>query len=324
MPLVSVIIPVYNRASMLLDAVNSVLLQSYNNYEIIIIDDGSTDNTPELIQTLISSNSKIDSIRLQNGGPGLAREAGRLHAQGEFIQYLDSDDLLAPKKFELQVSALQKDTSAGACYGITDIEITNTAPSKNKRIHAWKKTGERIDTILPSMLASRWWGTSTALYRKQVCDLAGPWQAWINEEDWEYDCRIGMTNNKLCYVPEIVSIERQHNLQRLSSDGITDHNKVCARVHAHTAIIGHALSVDFEIKTPEFINLLKGSFLLSRQCAAIGLTNESQTLFKLVSPLLIKAKVNKKQLAIFKLATKLIGWQLAAKLALFTDRFRNQ
>jgi hypothetical protein len=322
--LVSVIIPVFNRPSMLTDAVNSVFAQSHSDFEIIIVDDGSTDSTPDIIQNLVISDPRVDSIRLPNGGPGLAREAGRVRAKGNFIQYLDSDDLLTPKKFELQILALKKAPNAGACYCITDIEITNLENNETQRVHAWKKTGEHIDTILPSMLASRWWGTSTALYRKETCDLAGPWQPWINEEDWEYDCRIGKANNNLCYVPKTLSVERQHTQSRLSNNGSTDHSKVCARVSAHTAIIGHALSVDFEVRTPEFINLLKGSFLLSRQCAAIGLTGESKTLLRLVAPLLIKANVNRKQLAIFRLATKIIGWRLAAKLALFTDRLRSQ
>lgn len=320
--LVSVIIPVYNRPHMLLDAVNSVLEQSHTNFEIIIVDDGSTDSTPDVIENLIASDSRIVSLRLQNGGPGLAREAGRLSAKGHFIQYLDSDDLLLPTKFENQIQALNNAPEAGACYCITDIEITHSDQRPKQRIRAWKKTGERIESILPSMLAERWWGTSTALYRKEICDLAGPWKDWINEEDWEYDCRIALKNNRLCYVPKTLSIERQHGESRLSNNGSTDPNKLIARASAHIAVIEHALNSSYDTDTTEFVTLLKASFLLCRQCGAAGLVNESKALFIISEQHLSNANINTKQLKLYRLATRLIGWQASAKLALFTDRFR--
>src|SRR5262245_21086983 len=95
--LVSTIIPVYNRPALLSEAVTSVLAQTYRPIEIIIVDDGSTDATPEIAQSLASAHpTEIRWLRIINGGPGAAREAGRRCARGAFIQYLDSDDLLHP------------------------------------------------------------------------------------------------------------------------------------------------------------------------------------------------------------------------------------
>src|SRR5437660_1100924 len=106
--LVSTIIPVYNRSAMLREAVGSVLAQTYRPIEIIIVNDGSTDETPQVCRRLAQANpSVVRVISRQNGGPGVAREAGRQLAMGEFIQYLDSDDLLHPLKFERQVAALR-------------------------------------------------------------------------------------------------------------------------------------------------------------------------------------------------------------------------
>src|ERR1044071_1274968 len=99
--LVSTIIPVYNRAGMLREAVESVLAQAYRPIEIIVVNDGSTDDTRCVAEALAATNlNEIRVIHQGNVGPGLAREAGRQAARGEFIQYLDSDDLLLPRKFE--------------------------------------------------------------------------------------------------------------------------------------------------------------------------------------------------------------------------------
>src|SRR5512143_4106165 len=93
--LVSTIIPVYNRQALLREAVASVLAQSYRPIEIIVVDDGSTDDTLAVCEELAGHRPDVvRTIRISNGGPGLAREAGRRFARGEFIQYLDSDDLL--------------------------------------------------------------------------------------------------------------------------------------------------------------------------------------------------------------------------------------
>lgn len=94
--LVSVVIPVYNRSGMLRRAVDSVLAQTWSQFEVIISDDGSTDDTPGFIESLCCAYpDRIRSVRNSNQGPGLAHEAGRQLVRGEFIQYLDSDDLLS-------------------------------------------------------------------------------------------------------------------------------------------------------------------------------------------------------------------------------------
>src|SRR5438128_9687032 len=101
--LVSTIIPVHNRPTLLREAVASVLAQTYRPIEIIVVDDGSTDNTAREVNALAESHPEVRAIHRDNGGPGPARETGRRAAQGEFIQYLDSDALLLPTKFALQV-----------------------------------------------------------------------------------------------------------------------------------------------------------------------------------------------------------------------------
>src|SRR5262245_49414298 len=201
--LVSAIIPVRNRPSLLREAVASVLAQTYRPVEIIIVDDGSTDETGREAEALAEAHSEVRAIHRQNGGPGPARETGRLAAQGEFIQYLDSDDLLLPIKFELQVTGLRRRGDCAVSYGKTRFYAYSDRPTDA----AWKRTGERIPAMFPSFLQSRWWGTSTPLYRREVTDLAGPWTELRNEEDWEYDCRIARNGGKLYCCDAFVSDE---------------------------------------------------------------------------------------------------------------------
>jgi glycosyltransferase involved in cell wall biosynthesis len=117
---VSTIIPVHNRPQLLREAVESVLAQTYRAIEVIIVDDGSTDETGEVADTFAQQHADmVRAIHQENGGPGLAREAGRIVARGEFVQYLDSDDVLLPRKFELQVGALMALTECVVSYGKT-------------------------------------------------------------------------------------------------------------------------------------------------------------------------------------------------------------
>jgi glycosyltransferase involved in cell wall biosynthesis len=117
--LVSTIVPVHDRPAMLVDAVESVLAQSYRPLEILIVDDGSTDDTPAVADALAADHPEVQAIHIPNGGPGVAREAGRRQARGEFVQYLDSDDVLLSEKFQSQVRALSADPESGECYGMT-------------------------------------------------------------------------------------------------------------------------------------------------------------------------------------------------------------
>ena len=155
---------------MLREAVASVLAQTYRPIEIVIVDDGSTDNdTPGGHRRLARAIQKVRGIRRPNGGPGLAREAGRAEARGEFIQYLDSDDLLMPRKFELQVAALEAHPECGVAYGIA----LSRCRGKRDRVHV--ETGQSDpEDDLPPFLVARWWDTPTPLYRRSVCDAAGP------------------------------------------------------------------------------------------------------------------------------------------------------
>lgn len=102
-PLVSIIIPCYNQAHFLKDAVRSVIEQTYSNWECIIVNDGSTDNTQELAKNLMNNDERIQYHNKDNGGLSSARNAGLDLSKGDFIQFLDADDCLEKTKLQKSV-----------------------------------------------------------------------------------------------------------------------------------------------------------------------------------------------------------------------------
>lgn len=138
---VSVIIPTYNRASVLKRAINSVLNQTYKNIELIIIDDGSTDETQELLDQL-----NLESIKTTNGGVSKARNLGIQQAQGKWLAFLDSDDEWLPEKLEKQIAFSNANPNINIIHG-EEIWIRNGVRVNPKHKH--KKGGG--DQFLPSL-----------------------------------------------------------------------------------------------------------------------------------------------------------------------------
>jgi glycosyltransferase involved in cell wall biosynthesis len=316
--LVSTIIPVHNRPALLREAVASVLAQTYRPVEIIIVDDGSTDDTGREAAALAQAHPEVHAIHRENCGPGSARETGRLAAQGEFIQYLDSDDVLLPAKFQFQVAGLRRSGDCAVSYGKTRFYAYGNRPTDVP----WKRTGERISTMFPSFLQSRWWGTSTPLYRRNVTDLAGPWTELRNEEDWEYDCRIASKGVRLHYSNAFVSEERIISGPRLSAGGARDPEKLRDRATAHKTILEHAQHAGVAHDSPEMKHFARELFLLARQCGAVGLSDESRMLFDLARSASTSEHRHGLDFMAYRAAASIIGWSLAGRITCGLEKFR--
>lgn len=154
--LVSVVIPTYNRANTITRAVDSVLSQTWKAIEVIVVDDGSTDETPKV---LAKYGDKIRFLRRANGGPSAARNTGIKAATGEIIAFLDSDDEWLPSKIEKQALLLQRTASAGvvccvcnsqmvfSSKSLTSFEISRLKPGRSEGI--WTNPAEiLIDRFL--------------------------------------------------------------------------------------------------------------------------------------------------------------------------------
>lgn len=318
--LVSTIIPVYNRPAMLREAVTSVLAQTYRPIEIIIVDDGSTDDTARVTDDLAAANAEeIRVIHQSNTGPGLAREAGRLAARGEFIQYLDSDDILLPRKLELQVTGLRGQPECGVSYGKTRYRHSDGSAEPGP----WKGSGLKVETMFPSFLLARWWDTPTPLYRASVCDEAGPWTDLRLEEDWEYDCRVASLGVRLHYCDEFVVEVRDHDEGRLCKGEAFDAARMRERARAHRLILSHAMRAEIDRDSPEMQHFARELFLLSRQCGAAGLVEESRELFSLAREASGKTRGNRWDFRLYGLLANIAGWARLGRMACYSDSIRK-
>jgi teichuronic acid biosynthesis glycosyltransferase TuaG len=126
-PLVSVVIPAYNAALFIEETLNSILQQTYNNYEIIVINDGSTDNTEGVVKSI--SDNRIQYHYKKNEGVSIARNFGFLLTKGDYIVFFDADDLMTPDFLEKRVEKLQANNNIGfSCGEVKTFPIENTTP----------------------------------------------------------------------------------------------------------------------------------------------------------------------------------------------------
>lgn len=125
--MISVITPAYNAEAVIGETIDSVIAQTYTNWEMIIVDDCSTDNTQAIVQRYARSDQRIKLIALDqnHGGPAAPRNVGIRAANGEWIAFLDSDDIWHPKKLEIQLSALQRVNASFCSTQMKD--FTNTS-----------------------------------------------------------------------------------------------------------------------------------------------------------------------------------------------------
>lgn len=311
--LVSVVIPVFNRTVQLRDAVASALAQDYRPIEIIIVDDGSTaEDTLAALAALAREHApRLRVLRQQNQGPGIARETGRSVARGEFLQYLDSDDVLLPGKLSVQVAALRGDPDAGVAYGITWFRDAQGRCTEVPH----KDTGLRRRTMFPSFLVARWWETATPLYRASVCDAAGPWSDLRLEEDWEYDCRIAALGTALAYCPVPVSEHRDHGGERLSRGRALDPRRLRARAQSHALVWKHALRAELPRTAPsECSHFGRSVFLIARQCWHAGLAEEARDLLGVAAQALAADAAQRRRLRVFAALRALAGAKVATGL----------
>ncbi|MEE9372239.1 MAG: glycosyltransferase family 2 protein [Saprospiraceae bacterium] len=108
-PFFSIVIPTYNRAKLIKNTINNILNQTFQNFEIIIVDDGSTDNTSEVIQKEFDGNNKIKYFKKHNEERGKARNYGYVRAKGEYVVFFDSDDIMLPHNLEILYDGIKRE-----------------------------------------------------------------------------------------------------------------------------------------------------------------------------------------------------------------------
>ena len=305
--LVSTIIPVRNRPRMIVSAIESVLSQTYDATEVIVSDDGSSDDTVAVAEGMASANpGRITVIRGPQRGAGGAREAGRLAARGEFIQYLDSDDLLLPRKFDLQVKALRARPECGAAYGyIRHVDADGKVMSE-----PFKDSGVVRETLFPTLLMSRWWNTDCPLFRRSVTDAVGPWSNLRYSQDWEYDGRVGALGTRLAHCPDWVCVQHSHAEARQTGHGGWLSPK--DRIVFLRSLYRSSLLAGMTSQSSQMRSFARWVFYHARYAASAGDEASSKELLGLAREIAGRSTVD---MLAFSALARLAGWSRAARWA---------
>lgn len=197
--MISIIIPTYNRQDNLARALRSVLAQTYKDFEVLVIDDGSTDQTENIVKDLAAKDNRIKYCRIENsggppdgeprpsGGPAKPRNTGIEKARGEFIAFLDSDDEWLPEKLAVQIRAFENTNNPR--LGLTTSDFLNHNDETGAEI-IYKIPRKEIEKEI--FKGSFNLQCSTVVVRREVFNAAGTFDEYLKntKEDWDMWIRI--------------------------------------------------------------------------------------------------------------------------------------
>lgn len=260
---VSVIIPNYNRDSIIGETIDNMLRQSLPPQEVIVVDDGSTDNSVEVIK---SFGDRVTLIKQKNQGPGAARNAGLKIASGEFIQLMDSDDLLSLNKLEIQAKKLIKE-NADLVYSpwvkvlfeqknikLQDVVLQQAAVPNYQNLITWFLTGWSV--VLQQSLLRHSLIKKVGFYRTDIwtCD------------DSDFFLRILFAHPKITFSDEVLTLYRLDDYGKVTGSGFRNTRRLEDWARFLLSAIEQSQIHDWaksSITHPKFLtNVWKTSYLL--------------------------------------------------------------
>lgn len=212
--LVTVIIPAYNAMRWLPETLESVAAQDYPRLEVVIVDDGSTDETAAYVK---DRWPHYTLIRTENRGVSHARNLGTAKASGGLIQYLDADDLLTPGKISRQAALLQENPDADVVYGGWQRLVRKGEGFEPGEVVS--RAFEEVDADAETaFFVSMWCPTGAYLYRRGIVEKAGEWKTWLpvtQDARFAWDC--ARAGARWLRDPEVGVLYRQHQAGSVST-----------------------------------------------------------------------------------------------------------
>nr|WP_314897221.1 glycosyltransferase family A protein [uncultured Flavobacterium sp.] len=214
MPKVSIIVPCYNQAQYLDEALQSLYDQTYTNWECIIVNDGSPDNTEEIVQKWEAKDSRFTYLYKENGGVSSARNLGIENAKGKFIVTLDADDKYEASFIEKALTVLVNNTEIGivSSWGMY---FTN-----EKQLQVFKSTAQSVTDFLFHNGVNM----GSSLFRKECWVSAGGYDEDPRNgyEDWEFYLRVCALGWEVHIIEEVLFFYRQHVVSRSTGMNLMD------------------------------------------------------------------------------------------------------
>jgi glycosyltransferase involved in cell wall biosynthesis len=276
--LVSVIIPTYNRADLICETLDSVAVQTYRPIELIVVDDGSTDNSLSVIRDWFKTSAALKDfscklIQQRNAGAPVARNRGAAESKGEFIQFFDSDDVMGEEKIESQVQALMQTRKewSGCLYtrfsGSADSGrlcvpydgILSLTPAKN--------------VILGALCAQ------VGIYRRNFLRKIGPWNPLLRiMQDTEFCYRVLTSGSDGAWVPRILAHVRNDGASIMRRSFAAKSGDILSTIHHIETVARANDSYDLELQANfgKMLSLCYRQLLVNEDCKASMFLGEAE------------------------------------------------
>lgn len=229
--LVSVIVPVYNGARYLSESLDSALAQDYSGLEVVVVDDGSTDDTPAILERYVQRHGgRVRGIRQANRGAAAARNAALLAARGEYIAFLDADDLWAPNKVGIQVRHLERHPDVDLVYSAWTVVESTAAAARARAMMADTSDGEIDEAgsgwLYNELLTDCLLHTTTVILRRRLLESVGLFDAELRRgQDYDYWLRASRVT-RIHKLRSALSIYRLHDSNSTSQPLRTNYSGI--------------------------------------------------------------------------------------------------
>jgi glycosyltransferase involved in cell wall biosynthesis len=223
--LVSILIPAFNAGKWIREAVKSALDQTWPKKEIIVVDDGSSDDTLTVARRLESKSVKV--LNQENLGASAARNKALSIAEGDYIQWLDADDLLAPDKITCQLKCVKGDRNTRVLLSSRWGRFYSQPQKAKFCPNSLWKDSLPTEWILNTFNENAWMSIESWLVSRKLTEVAGPWNQKLSmDDDGEYFLRVVSASEKIIFSTEAKSYCRRGNIRSLSSDIISEKNQI--------------------------------------------------------------------------------------------------
>ena len=246
-PLISIIIPVYNVEEYLRECVDSVINQTYENLEIILVDDGSTDLSGKICDEYAEKDNRISVVHQQNGGLSVARNTGFVNALGEYVYFLDSDDYIDQNTIETLLSIAEKDNSDIVFFDAISFADTNDFTVKQNYIRKNKYQSDKGINVFNKMIKNKEFHSAVPLLlikRRFLIDCGVAFIPDILYEDMIFTYQIFCKANIVSQCTKAFYHRRYRKNSIMTSSKTTKHFMSCITVYDNNSKFAVGNSVD--------------------------------------------------------------------------------
>ncbi len=306
--LVSILIPAYNAEKWVGAAIDSALNQTWTNIEIVVVNDGSTDNTLNIAKSYKSG--LVNIINQENKGSSAARNQALRAAQGDYIQWLDADDLLARDKIELQLKGPEiignELVLLSSAWGTFQYRV---AKARFVAGSLWRDRSP-VEWITTKMTDNAWMAIESWLVSRKLTEIVGPWDERLSlDDDGEYFCRVVAKSKEVKFVPDAKTYVRRLNSSSISSAVNISDEKLQSQFLSICLQIQYLLSLEDSDRTRAACLKLLQNYLIYFYPEKKDILEKAAELARSLNGCLSPPMLNWK----YNIIKKIFGWRVAKK-----------